>query len=528
MKKTLFTLLTLVCGATANYAQNMSEICGTRDWHILDQRLDENREAMESGRYKGTERMTKYIPIKFHLIAKLDGTGRLSEAKVFENLCQLNIDYQDQNIIFYMADGSINYINDNNAYNDQSNTLGSAVLEKNRSKSAINIFFAQTTPSNGSLGGTTLGYYSPIKDWLVIRNDQVNNTSGTLSHELGHCFSLKHPFSGWDQESYLQKYGNGSSWTSIPTWFKTPVTVAPDGATLIECFNGSNCKVAGDKVCDTPADYNFGFGWDGCNPFNRKIIGPCAQDSIKDVNENLFMAYFIGCKNYVFTTEQKALIAADYNSTRRAYIRPNYTPAIETITQQATNLTPNDIALTVLYYDYVTLDWDNVPGADAYLIEIDQQSSFTSSTVQRYFTNTSNFIATKLAANKGYYWRVIPFDTEGGTCQPLSGATKARFRTSSFTVGTSDIKLLNSWGVSPNPTAAGTDLVLNMDAVNGFDASIAIYNALGQEVKSLGSQNIIAGMNSFNISTDNLTPGMYTVRIQSAKGTESKKVVINR
>jgi hypothetical protein len=528
MKKVLLAIATIATLATNSFAQKMSEICGTTDWELIDQRLIENRRAMEAGLYADQRAMVKYIPIKFHLISKKDGTGRLSEVKVFENLCQLNKDYQDQNIIFYMADGSISYLNDNNSYSNQATGLGAAAMQSVYHKNAINVYFALETPSPGGsgLGGTTLGYYSPTKDWLVIRNDQVNSTSGTLSHEFGHHFSLAHPFKGWDQESYLQKYGNGTSWSSIPTWFKTPHTVAPDGNTLIECFNGSNCAFAGDRVCDTPADYNFGFGWNGCDAFNRKIIGPCPADSIKDVMENNFMAYFIGCKSYVFTTEQKKLILADYNSAARSKLRSNYTPAIETVNQQATGLLPDNGGIAE-FYDYVNLDWADVPGADAYVVEVDRINNFSSTTALRFIVKTSSvLVQSKLEPNKSYYWRVIPFDTEGGTCQATSGAAKNKFTTSAYTIVTKDITDLNQWTVSPNPLTQGQVMNIDLSVAQGFDAKVSLFNAIGQEIKSLGNKQIEAGQTRLTFDTADLTQGIYFVRFQTAKGTESKKVEV--
>lgn len=531
MKQLIPVLLSLFLVTTSAMAQNMSEICGTNDWKTLTERLIENRRFMEAGHYNIDRNIVKYVPVKFHLIARKDGSNRLSEAKVFENLCQLNKDYEDQNMVFYMAGGSISYINDNNAYTNQANTFGVAALKAARVSNAINIYFAAETPSQSGLGGTTLGYYSPINDWLVIRNDQVDSKSGTLSHELGHCFSLKHPFSGWDQESFLQwyakKFNKSENWGQVPTWFKLSVVnnLAPDGFTKIECFNGSNCATSGDLVCDTPADYNFGFGWSGCSPFNRRLIGPCDKDSIKDTMEDNFMAYFIGCSKYKFTAEQKALIQADYYSARRAYIRSNYVPQIEVINQQAANLAPNG-PIVVQFYDNVTLNWDAVPGADAYVVEVDRTSSFNSSSIQRYIVGGTSLTVFKLEPSKSYFWRVVPFDAEGGTCQNLSDAVKAKFSTSAFTIGTSEITAINQWSVSPNPVSSGNPLWVSMNVETGFVADIALFNAMGQEMKVLGQRQIAEGDVQLSIDTNGLSKGIYILQVKSAAGIESKRVII--
>lgn len=529
MKKFILSVATATLWMFSVQAQNMSDLCGTSDWDKIDQRLVRNLRAIDEG-ILGGDRMTRYIPLNLVILGKLDASGRLAESKLLENLCQLNKDYQDQGIIFYIADGKIKYVNDNNAYENQKNALGLSVLEKNRNKNAVNIYFSSVVRKDPQKADdfTLLGYYAPANDWLVIRNNQVNNSSGTLSHELGHFFSLKHPFSGWDSKSLADQYGNGS-WNNIPNWFKVPTTVAPDAVTLIECFNGSNCKTAGDRICDTPADYNFGYGWNGCTPFTKKIIGPCAQDSIKDVMEENYMAYFIGCADYKFTQEQKNAIMADYLSNDRLYIRPNYTPSIETVSAHAKGLIPGGSASTpetTQYYDFVNFNWDDVQGADAYIIEIAENGSFTSN-LKSYVTESSNYIVTNLSPGKNYYWRVLPFDKEGGSCLNIGQAERRRILTPSFTIAAKDnIESLNNWELMPNPVAVGAPLYINVDVAKAFDAKVSLYNAVGQEVKTLGIREFQEGQARLSFETSDLSQGVYFVRFQSGNNTEARRVMI--
>jgi Secretion system C-terminal sorting domain len=217
---------------------------------------------------------------------------------------------------------------------------------------------------------------------------------------------------------------------------------------------------------------------------------------------------------------------ADYNSNARTKIRSNYAPAIETIAEQAKGHLPENNTNTA-FYDNVTLDWEDVPGADAYLVEIDRQSSLNSSTTIRIITKTSStLLQGKLEASKSYYWRVIPYDAEGGTCLPIGGAAKLKFTTSAFVLGAKDIASMNQWTVAPNPVAKGQSLFVDMTVAAAFDATISLYNSIGQEVQSLGNQSLVEGQTRFTFDTNNLTQGVYFVRIQSEKGTESKRVVI--
>jgi hypothetical protein len=528
MKKFILTVASAVLFVFSSQAQNMAQLCGTEDWDMIDKRLVNNLRAIDQGILNG-DRMTRYIPLNLVILGRLDGSGRLSEVKLLENLCQLNKDYQDQGIIFYIADGKFKYVNDNNAYENQKNAFGIQALEKNRNKNAINIYFSSVVRKDPLKAddGTLLGYFAPANDWLVIRNNQVNNKSGTLSHEVGHYFSLKHTFSGWDSKSFAEQYGNGN-WNAIPNWFKVPTTTAPDAFTPIECFNGSNCKTAGDRMCDTPADYNFGFGWSDCNPFTKKLIGPCSKDSIKDVMEENYMGYFLNCAEYKFTQEQKNAIMADYLSNDRLYIRPNYTPSIETVNQHATGLIPGNAtaAVKVEFYDFVNFDWNDVAGADSYYLEIAENNNF-SANVRSFITESSNLIVRTLAPNKNYFWRVLPFDKEGGTCLNIGTAERMRITTSIFTISSNDkIESLNRWELMPNPVAIGSPLYVDIDVAKSFDAKVSLYNTVGQEVKTLGIKEFQEGQTRLSFDTSDLTMGVYFVRFQTGNSTETKRVMI--
>ena len=41
-------------------------------------------------------RSTIYVALKFHLVGKDDGTGRISEQKILDQICSLNDDFSDQ------------------------------------------------------------------------------------------------------------------------------------------------------------------------------------------------------------------------------------------------------------------------------------------------------------------------------------------------------------------------------------------------------------------------------------------------
>jgi Secretion system C-terminal sorting domain len=513
---------------------NMSHICGTHPEATTEMRA-EAREIMERGdiqvQYRGAKR---YIPIKWHATAKTDKTGRVQETKILENLCQLNKDYADQDVIFYIKDGDINYIDNDGIWSDPGKATTLMNLKKD--KSAINMWLcnAATKEDPNTLGGVILGYYTPTRDWLVIKNSEVNKSAGTISHELGHYFSLAHPFKGWDGQSFAQLYGsNGatSNWGQVKelfNYFTAPGSkTAPDGVTPVECINGNNCKTAGDGVCDTPPDYNFGFGWNACTPFPKKFIDPCGDTTNVtkggDVDENNFMGYFIGCADSHFSTEQKALMLANYNSNKRAYLKISYTGSTEAVSTAAVLKSP--LNKVTLPFNAVSFDWDDVPNASRYILQVDDSGTGAFANFSTYIIKGgSSYIASVKPSKSKIIWRVLPYN-ELGTCLDWSTAQKGEFSSNAVTVNT-EIEGLNAWAVSPNPAERGATLTLTVDAKNAFEANVKIVAMTGQVLQNLGTQSFTNGVSNLSLDTETLSAGMYIVTMQTKDAIVNKYVVI--
>ncbi len=86
--------------------------------------------------------------------------------------------------------------------------------EKNR----INFYYIGTFEPPTKCGHASLGGIAGPESGLVFIKKGCG--AGTVAHELGHLFGLKHTFEG-----------NGKEWV-----------------------NGLNCETEGDGICDTPAD----------------------------------------------------------------------------------------------------------------------------------------------------------------------------------------------------------------------------------------------------------------------------------
>jgi hypothetical protein len=65
-----------------------------------------------------------------------------------------------------------------------------------------------------------------------------------------------------------------------------------------------------------------------------------------------------------------------------------------------------------------------------------------------------------------------------------------------------------------------------MSVATSFEAKVSLYNSIGQEMQTIDNQSIAEGQTRLTLATNNLSQGVYFIRVESAKGTETKRVVI--
>jgi hypothetical protein len=76
----------------------------------------------------------------------------------------------------------------------------------------------------------------------------------------------------------------------------------------------------------------------------------------------------------------------------------------------------------------------------------------------------------------------------------------------------------------PNPFNPATLISFTLPE-DGF-TSLSIFNSLGQEVKSLVSDNLEAGYHQFNFNAVNLTSGVYYYKLESGDFVKINKMVL--
>jgi hypothetical protein len=155
---------------------------------------------------------TIIIPVAIHVVRQTDGTGHLSQDTIDRSMLRMNLAFAPAGMVFRQA-GPTDYIDDDALASDPVST---ALRVVHVVPNAVNVW---TSPGlNGGLSSFT---GDPLPGITLVDSFFLFGTDDILAHEMGHYFDL----------------------------FHTHETFFGD-----ECVDGSNCAIAGDLLCDTPAD----------------------------------------------------------------------------------------------------------------------------------------------------------------------------------------------------------------------------------------------------------------------------------
>jgi hypothetical protein len=359
-----------------------------------------------------------YVPVKFHIIGNNEGKGYYTVSALLRAFCDLNEDFLPSGLQFYLAD-SISYINDDELYTGNSDAIWFR-SEDYKKEDAVNVFF------HGA-GMQWCGVYFPGVDVVFVKNSCQGSAATTLTHELGHFFSLPHTFSGWEG-------GNDPG-----VW---------------ERLDGANCRNAGDGFCDTKADY-VSQRW-GC-PLPWTLKDQTGASFKPD--SSIYMSYSSDQCQSRFSQEQMAAMRANVSSrgisTLTADIRELPAPKLLTPRNLEANILPNQ----------VNFAWRKVQGAFAYHFQVARFGDWNYINYDVLVYDTSTVL--DLFGSWEYTWRVKAI-TNAYTCSDF-GASDT-FYTKETASGLVQTETKNLLSIYPNP-ANGSQFI-NLLAVEVCDIEI--------------------------------------------------------
>jgi len=482
-------------------------ICGitAEEQHMLYQQIDQFKQPTVE------PRETYYIPIVFHPVARTNGTGAYTRYdRMLNAICMLNEDFSAQGMVFYLpgVTESIRFdVKNNLAFDNPRQNYGASVmkLKADETKYGVNIFIVNRISYDPAQ--QTLGYFSPSYDYVVMLKKEISSPSSTFAHELGHFFGLLHTFYGWEETQY-----NPNLPTPTEVTLQTAnITVPVEYVSRDKMRNNQRiCEIAADKLCDTEANYKLGFGYFKCE---WKGIAKDPDNVPLRPQERNYMSYFLHCDDYFFTAEQGQVMRNNYLSPSRNYLRKRKPSVVDAPDGDVTPIYPPDKE-ELEVYGPLTIDWEDIPHATHYLIEVSRRRSF-STVIAREIVDQSEF-SLEFSPNKYYYWRVKPIN-ETHLCEPFSSTF--RFKTGTVYVRTNDIEDIDRWWIHAYPEAR-----ITIHSMKPWHGQLVIFDANGQTVHRQSVQ-IPSGQSTIAIP-HKLPPGVYYVKIEDARRFEVKRWLV--
>lgn len=486
MRKTILTFSLALMSVISIYAQNQNW-CGTVYTKEWEQWREDNAYLNEVAAKR--DNAIYYIPVKFHVFGKDDGTGYYKNGDILVIMNKINRDYEQVGFRFYLA-GNTTYLTSQNDIDRIPSTYyysgqylsRNELFVFNKQQNVLNVYIMNSVtglcgranfpcdPNTVKLGGLEL-----ISSCIAADNS-------TFAHEAGHWLSLPHPF-------------------DISSGCK-------------ECVDGSNCDKCGDRFCDTPADYKS----DRWNCGDLGEVDACGSGNKSNPDGTLYMSYSNDACCTRFSNEQingntKMIgMRASLLSSCRKYLITYSDPPKDSIKLAQSLVLPNNG--DTIDYRYSILNWNSVSGATMYHIMISKYSTFSNLTVD-YFTSDTFYytsLADKLISGTKYYWKVKPFNPVY-TAAPYSSS---RMFTASTLIPLGIKNNINTQmeiQFYPNLIKENKQIILSVNSNKPVQAQSFIYDISGKIISSTDYQ-FVSGNNTHLIDVSGLTHGIYLFRLQ--------------
>ncbi|NND33117.1 MAG: T9SS type A sorting domain-containing protein [Saprospiraceae bacterium] len=439
-----------------------------------------------------------YLPITVHSVGKSDGSGHYPLLRIFESICRLNEDFAPYKIQFYLKD-DINIINRDLYYDHDNFGDGARMMRTFKKPLTINTYITNSAPNNAC------GYWHQSEDAIVVIKNCMGGGGHTWTHEVGHWLSLPHTFFGWENKTYDPD-------EATPKYH----SINGKDTSFVEDALGHNCRKAGDRFCDTPADY-LSLGW-SCNSTFKSVQvqkDPLGIDFRSDGSN--FMSYSIDACQSKFSEEQNEAML-DYISFAKSFMVNSAIPTGPVSSDPMTFVSPENNQQ--VHYQSIKLEWDHHPNATHYLVNISKFSFFVTLDYEFVVEGNSMNIG-DLPVDKKWYWRVKPFNAYDA-CGTFTEA--GSFNTYDVTA-VDEISENNHLEIYPTLVPSNNPTIhVNFDFAELLPVQVDLFGMEGRLVKKATFDN--PGRSLQDIHLDNLNPGIYLMKISSRKGTLVKRISI--
>ncbi|MBM3918708.1 MAG: hypothetical protein FJ344_04270 [Sphingomonadales bacterium] len=442
------------------------------------------------------------IPVTLHIVKATNGSGGFLENNAFLTICDLNQRMTSAGLFFYVP-GAVRFILNDALYNPVDYGPLNTMISQNNVVRTMNIYYTNL----GAMGLCGYAYYpnsgpgGTQNNGAVVMSFACSQPTGTtLTHEVGHFFSLPHTF---DQTSNNPTSTNAERVTRN---FNEPSPRL-----------SANCNTEGDNFCDTPADFID-------NRWN------CPTGIIQlDINGDRFrpdssyyMSYSSDHCMSRFSDQQITAMRATLTSINspRGYLTINPMPAYPDITTGASLVSP--ATADTFPGNYVVFRWNQTPGATAYQIKI---LLFNFAVLDTITTDTFYISQARIIrANREHSWQVRALNG-ANLCTPYSDRVFFFAGPYITNVGISFESENPLWKVFPTLLESGTSHQLHIDGFSGIEqGSAEIRDSWGRKIQDWALE---PHSDRHSLFLQPLPSGLYYVQVQQDQQRMAVRILIH-